>query len=657
MDADLEAQFVQRISRLEDDFLDPFLDQASFVDFHGQWISLADAIQSPLDAGLLSMSTVSMLHDLADNISAVAQSFLDLEELSDSLMSSLVLEASSIITPPTTPPIDSARGQPLNSSTPPYITPSYMWLLDNIHDPYPPVAVREGIARETASSRKDIDGWFIDARKRMGWTTLRKVAFSNRRIDIVDAATRFFVRDDPKRPVDPNLELEFASIEKRAKDLYSDKFSESDLAAKLDMAVKNLTPEMKAKAKAEERRRMQFQMDDISAISSYPSPERSPEPTRLSPVPYEDESDALVSQSISILSRKRRSPSADPPEWNQNMSSDRPNKRTRLDHTISTSVIPFPTGLPSPASSVDEPLRTTNEHATPAASTPESTPRLNRKRRLSDADGQGAPKRPHNLPVGPRVQAVSDPLPLSSALFDASAFDGWFNQQFDIPAFSVVDQPEPSLQFDVEFGDISTFTSTLTPLSSRYASPQAEDMNSTLSTEEIVWNSTEIPSFELPTHDFNFEEFQSWLSDDASHQPSVHVVTPQPQDILAQMPSLGNDLSLKGFNDSFSLTAPPMQPPEPFILDPIPNFSWELSDYINMPSQSQSVFPDMFQSILGVDSQDNVGFNPTAVNVFDTSYLVPSADSMAQTERAEKERKLFEMKEAARRLEEELAAS
>nr|AAB22022.1 A42 mating-type factor beta 4-1 gene product [Coprinus cinereus, Peptide Partial, 44 aa] [Coprinopsis cinerea] len=43
------------------------------------------------------------------------------------------------------------------------------WLKDNWYNPYPSPQVRSSIAKQTGASRKDIDAWFIDARKRIGW--------------------------------------------------------------------------------------------------------------------------------------------------------------------------------------------------------------------------------------------------------------------------------------------------------------------------------------------------------------------------------------------------------------------------------------------------------------------------------------------------------
>jgi hypothetical protein len=56
-----------------------------------------------------------------------------------------------------------------------------------------------------------------------------------------------------------------------------------------------------------------------------------------------------------------------------------------------------------------------------------------RKRRLSDADVHAVPKRPRGLPVGPRVHAVSDPLPNASVPLESNIND-WFKMNFfEIP--------------------------------------------------------------------------------------------------------------------------------------------------------------------------------------------------------------------------------
>ena len=110
----------------------------------------------------------------------------------------------------------------------------------------------------------------------------------------------------------------------RAKDLYHERFVPSDLAAKLDIVVNDLTQEPKAKSDEHSEKRPRTEAQ-IAAISSYPSPERSstqsPEIIPLMTSADVDEGD--TSLPLSILTRKRRSPSIDTPQV------DQPNKRFR----------------------------------------------------------------------------------------------------------------------------------------------------------------------------------------------------------------------------------------------------------------------------------------------------------------------------------------
>lgn len=90
--------------------------------------------------------------------------------------------------------------------------------------------MKEVFAKESGSSSKLIDGWFVDVRKRIGWSKIKRDRFQNKRKPLVDAATRFFVTG---RPIPTNLGADFAEMAGIAKELYSHKFCRSDLAIKL----------------------------------------------------------------------------------------------------------------------------------------------------------------------------------------------------------------------------------------------------------------------------------------------------------------------------------------------------------------------------------------------------------------------------------------
>ena len=162
-----------------------------------------------------------------------------------------------------------------SSPSAPYLRLASKWLFSNIHNPYPSQEVRKSMATQTNSSKKDIDNWFLDARKRVGWTEMRKKHFDNKRANIVDAAKRFFLNTDPSRPLPHIVESEFASIQLRAQELYSDKFEESSLATRLDMSMIDTTTSLKARG-GENSFRNNRTPPAAKAARHYPSPEPSP---------------------------------------------------------------------------------------------------------------------------------------------------------------------------------------------------------------------------------------------------------------------------------------------------------------------------------------------------------------------------------------------
>ncbi|KAG5640411.1 hypothetical protein DXG03_008747 [Asterophora parasitica] len=635
MDNDLDAHFIRRISVIENELLEPIIHRSSLNDFNDRWATLVDDLAAAIDAKSISSSAITIAHSLAIRVAKMVESFLDIEVLAEKLMLSLLDDTSLILESSTTgtrtPPAETHDP----SAVPSYIKPSYEWLLDNLQDPYPSSRVRDDIAQKSAAARKDIDSWFIDARKRIGWNSLRKTSFSNKRVDIVDAATRFFVQDDPKRPLDPTIEYELISIKKCAKDLYVEKFSETALATKLDVTVKTLTAQTKAEAKAEQLRQLQLEKDR----QLYPSPERSPEPTRLSPVPHDDEDSVTAPQSTSVTSRKR-SLSSEPQESCDDSSADRPMKRSRID-TSNLSSEAFPIGLPPPAPSVDGPLQAVLGAASnPAASSvPAAVPAPSRKRRSSDSDGQGLPKRPRNLPVGPRLQAVSDPLPLASALFDVSAFDGWFQQNFDFQDSALNEGEISPSGFDVELGNLPDFEHDSQSGSSN-ASPLMTPHTFDLPTLEVTSGLTESQPTQLPT-EFNFD-LATMLSNELTNFSDQ--VTPTAQDSsVPEIPSLRLDL----FTD-FSAATGAINPAMTMNSCASSfNYQWDSFNLLDMGPQVHNADP--LQSSLGF-------LLPTSGNFMMPSsgdYFTPSLADV----RAEKEAKLRQMREEALRLELELAAS
>nr|CAA56133.1 A mating type protein [Coprinopsis cinerea] len=304
---------------------------------------------------------------------------------------------------------------PEEPAEPAYIEPSCRWLKDNWYNPYPSPQVRSSIAKQTGASRKDIDAWFIDARKRIGWNELRRRCFDNKRANIVEAATRFHqgksLEDLPCiAHHGPTIENDLASITSQASAWYDGRYAQSKLADKLDPVVKDMTPALKEKIKrdADERRREERQKKKRKR-NPYPSPECSPASSSgaaLSPVvPVID----LTGESqCSRPNLKRRASSCSVEEY-----SCRKRPRGDSSHHDQSKSNPE-TCLPSPATSAQEDLSEAKAASIPTLQLDDSTLEPipasgsnKRKRCLSDGFQYPAAKR-HQV----RPQVVSDPFPL-----------------------------------------------------------------------------------------------------------------------------------------------------------------------------------------------------------------------------------------------------
>ena len=122
------------------------------------------------------------------------------------------------------------------------------------------------------------------------------------------------------------------------------------------------------------------------------------------------------------------------------------------------------TCLPSPPSStdgIDEPSDRSLLGRSPAHSTVPETNKVlpSRKRRLSDANPTGIPKRLRDSMAAPCLQTVSDPLSRSNMESEHS-IDDWFNTNFDalfaIPPPVDATEPDFSAPWEVElFKDYS----------------------------------------------------------------------------------------------------------------------------------------------------------------------------------------------------------
>lgn len=279
------------------------------------WDNIDKAFMGGSDAGTLDSDTSSLAVSVSQCMQLLCDTFLTLnvktdvyaadlhqgfasEPLPDSTASTPASSASRSPSPSLSD--RSPSPSPSSPTTAAYIPLAYTWLLSNLHNPYPPSSLRDEWAYTTNSERRLIDAWFIDVRKRIGWTDLlfthskatkaakkeegeggelgkdddvaprrdhkdafpilepKKALKYKCRKDLVAAATTFFVHGRAGStssstfvPLSAEAQMRFSLLEDQAKLLYHNKVNPqpSALALEATSQVKQWTPELEAEVK------------------------------------------------------------------------------------------------------------------------------------------------------------------------------------------------------------------------------------------------------------------------------------------------------------------------------------------------------------------------------------------------------------------------
>jgi hypothetical protein len=191
-------------------------------------------------------------HSIPSRSAHIASCFLELEKLNQELKSKLrddfvnildgidSISLSSTPQPPSPSPTPPSRSSSLIHGTS-FIAEAYSWLLENIANPYPSSTVKASLTQRYNCSLSAINSWFVNARRRMGWTALCRDYFNNCRADALDAACRALVKEDPNRQLPANIIHAFISVKVAAEELYSSTLTKSALASDLDTVVKDMS--------------------------------------------------------------------------------------------------------------------------------------------------------------------------------------------------------------------------------------------------------------------------------------------------------------------------------------------------------------------------------------------------------------------------------
>ena len=227
----MDSSVVQRLKQAEEDLLSAVLSNngAALEQYFRDWLQLSIDIKSAVVSHQLQDVTVELARTGASRVHLLSSCILSLREEMDSLAAGFQKELDDMFAAMSlseqSPDISCTSMPRSTSYLPQYVKPAYTWLMRNLHNPYPPKHVKAEISKESSCNIKDIDNWFISVRRRIGWNRLRRVHFANKRQEILSAAACFFGKAGGFQTQDSHLEMEFASIQNNAVNLYNDRFT------------------------------------------------------------------------------------------------------------------------------------------------------------------------------------------------------------------------------------------------------------------------------------------------------------------------------------------------------------------------------------------------------------------------------------------------
>ncbi|KAG6380870.1 C-terminal domain of homeodomain 1-domain-containing protein [Boletus reticuloceps] len=405
-------------------------------------------------------------HSIVSRSSYIASCFLELEKVNQDFESKLRNDFNNILNsmdglslsptpqPPSNPPPPTRTVSSIHNSS--FTIEAYSWLLKNIANPYPSLAVKTSLAQQHNCTLSAVNTWFINARRRIGWTTLCRDYFHNCRADALDAACRALVDEDPDRPLPPNVVHAFVGVKATADSLYSSAFPKSAFAHDIDVVTRNMTDQdiklmderrhCELEGMVESSEASETESQNQEPVLQHHSPDSS---CFSSPVPLLDESLTDDSEEEDVLppilaGRKRRL-SCSEPAHATTLSTKR---KRHMCPTTCPSVETWP-------SSSEESLENIPHNQQPSTVISQNSKNISAspKRRLSDVDDTGMRRRLQESIAEPYLHSVSYPLPLSTSESEYS-IDEWFNSNFDalftLPPPVDVIEPDLSAQWEVE---------------------------------------------------------------------------------------------------------------------------------------------------------------------------------------------------------------
>lgn len=130
----------------------------------------------------------------------------------------------------------------LDDSAPALHEKPYKWVLHNLHNPYPSLATKKSLAKESDISVKLLSDWLSNIRRRIGWNAFSNQYFKGDRALTIDCAQRILLEDVHALPYSQKIMHDFLRVKEAAERLYDGKVAQSELAMKLGVCVLATSP-------------------------------------------------------------------------------------------------------------------------------------------------------------------------------------------------------------------------------------------------------------------------------------------------------------------------------------------------------------------------------------------------------------------------------
>lgn len=226
----------ERLVEAESRFFEALSDPLGIESFRKSWSNLTCDVERAILCNAVDANTMAQYHSTSMLVEELSLSMEEFYRDVEAIDAAFQQDLEKIF-------VNSEKSGTLStlhrdvSSTRRDISLAANWLSRNYHNPYPSKDVRDEISRKSSWNRKDVDAWFTEARKRIGWNDIRKTYFGNRRAETVQTATEFFGCSHTS--LDPALAQAFIDMESQVHDLYLEPFKPSKLAIVLGEACKD----------------------------------------------------------------------------------------------------------------------------------------------------------------------------------------------------------------------------------------------------------------------------------------------------------------------------------------------------------------------------------------------------------------------------------